>query len=84
MNEILYSGPYTINNRPIIRKQWCPDFDFRSEFLSEIPLWVNFPILSLNCWGMGSLRRIASAIGVPFLLISVPQANKNFLCQNAY
>ena len=65
MNEILYSGPYTINNRPIILKQWSPDFDFGKEFLAEIPLWVNFPKLPLNCWGFGSLSRIASAIGVP-------------------
>ena len=43
MNEILFSGPYTINNRPIILKQWCPEFDFGSEFLIEILLWVNFP-----------------------------------------
>ncbi|XP_069154420.1 uncharacterized protein [Solanum lycopersicum] len=30
-----------------------------------MPLWVNFPKLPLNCWGVGSLSRIASAIGVP-------------------
>ncbi|KAK4724359.1 hypothetical protein R3W88_027138 [Solanum pinnatisectum] len=65
MNEILYIVPYTINNRPIILKQWCPDFDFGSEFLAEIPLWVNFPKLPPNCLDGGSLSRIASAIGVP-------------------
>ena len=65
MNEVLYSGPYTISNRPIILKQWSPDFDFGNEFLTEIPLWINFPKLPLNCWGAGSLSRIASAIGVP-------------------
>ena len=64
MNEILFSG-YTVNNRPIILKQWCPDFDLGNEFLTEIPLWVKFPKLPLNCWGVGSLSRIASAIGVP-------------------
>ena len=26
---------------------------------------MNFPKLPLNCWGVGSLSRIASAIGVP-------------------
>ena len=36
INEILYSGPYTISNRPIIIKQWCPEFDFGNEFLAEI------------------------------------------------
>ncbi|XP_010314925.2 uncharacterized protein [Solanum lycopersicum] len=65
MNEVLFSGPYSINNRPIILKQWSPEFDFGSEFLTEIPLCVNFPNLPLNCWGGGSLSRIASAIGVP-------------------
>ncbi|XP_069143403.1 uncharacterized protein [Solanum lycopersicum] len=57
--------PYTINNRPIILKQWCPEFNFGSEFLTEIPLWVNFPKLPLSCWGVGSLSRIVSAIEVP-------------------
>ncbi|KAH0746139.1 hypothetical protein KY285_007796 [Solanum tuberosum] len=28
MNEIVYTRPYTINNRPIILKQWSPEFDF--------------------------------------------------------
>ncbi|KAH0672818.1 hypothetical protein KY290_025047 [Solanum tuberosum] len=64
-NEILYIGPYTINNRPIILKNRCPDFDFGSEFFAEIPLWVTFPKLPLNCWGVGSLSRIASAIEFP-------------------
>ena len=64
MNEVLYSGPYTISNRPIILKQWCSDFDFGNEFLAKIPLWVNFPKLPLKCWGVGFLSRIASAIGV--------------------
>ena len=65
MNEVLFLGPYSINNRPIILKQWCPKFEFGNEFLTEIPLWVNFPKLPLNCWGEGSLSRIASAIGLP-------------------
>ena len=65
MNEVLYSGPYTISNRPIILKQWSTEFEFGKEFLTEIPLWANFPKLPLNCWGAGSLSLIASAIGVP-------------------
>lgn len=40
MQYILYSLPHTINNRPIILKQWTADFDFNVEFLSEILLWV--------------------------------------------
>ncbi|KAK6782209.1 hypothetical protein RDI58_020005 [Solanum bulbocastanum] len=65
LKEIMCTGPYSINNRPIILKQWSPNFDFGSEFLTEIPLWVTFPKLLLNCWGIEFLSRIASAIGVP-------------------
>ncbi|XP_010314397.2 uncharacterized protein [Solanum lycopersicum] len=68
MNEVLFSGSYTISNRPIILKQWCPDFNFENEFLTKILLWVNFPKLPLNCWGVGSLSRIASVIGVPLFV----------------
>lgn len=48
MNEILYSGPYTINNKPMILKPWTVDFDFNSEFLTEIPLWVKLPNLPMS------------------------------------
>ncbi|KAK4713528.1 hypothetical protein R3W88_019435 [Solanum pinnatisectum] len=65
MHEILYAGPYTINNRPMILKSWTMHFDLSSEFMAEIPLWVRFPKLPLNCWGCGSLSRIVSAIGAP-------------------
>ncbi|XP_009770244.1 uncharacterized protein [Nicotiana sylvestris] len=65
MNEILYSGPYTINNRPIVIKPWSPDFDLKTEFLIEIPIWVKFPKLPINCWGAKSLSSIASTIGTP-------------------
>ncbi|XP_060190885.1 uncharacterized protein LOC132620214 [Lycium barbarum] len=65
MNEILYAGPYTINNKPMILKPWTVQFDLNAELMTEIPLWVKFPKLPLNCWGYGSLSRIASAIGTP-------------------
>ncbi|KAG5609952.1 hypothetical protein H5410_021233 [Solanum commersonii] len=65
MNQILYSGPYTINNRPIILKPWTVNFDFNKEFPTKIPLWLKFPKLPMSCWGKGSLSRIASVIGVP-------------------
>ncbi|XP_016498965.1 uncharacterized protein LOC107817621 [Nicotiana tabacum] len=65
MKEINYFGPYTFNNRPIILKPWTPDFDFNEEFPTEIPLWVQFPNLPMNCWGHGLLSRMASTIGTP-------------------
>ncbi|XP_075077189.1 uncharacterized protein LOC142163933 [Nicotiana tabacum] len=65
LNAVYYSGPYSINNRPIILKPWTPEFDFNTEFPTEIPLWVKFPNLPMNCWSSNSLSRIASVIGTP-------------------
>ncbi|XP_019237929.1 PREDICTED: uncharacterized protein LOC109218063 [Nicotiana attenuata] len=46
-------------------KAWTPDFDFNNEVLKTIPIWVKFPKLPLNCWGIEALRRINSGIGLP-------------------
>ncbi|KAK4732123.1 hypothetical protein R3W88_025111 [Solanum pinnatisectum] len=48
MKKVLYSGPHTIGNKPIILKQWTVEFDFTKEFLTDIPLWVYFPNLPMN------------------------------------
>ncbi|WMV09017.1 hypothetical protein MTR67_002404 [Solanum verrucosum] len=48
MNEVLYSGPYTMNSRPIIIKLWASHFDLHDEVLKTIPLWIQFPNLPLN------------------------------------
>lgn len=64
-NEVIFSGPHTLNNRPIILKTWEPNFDFSEEVLSTIPLWVKFPNLPLNCWFMESLSRICSVMRNP-------------------
>ncbi|XP_070037241.1 uncharacterized protein [Nicotiana tomentosiformis] len=64
-HEILCVGPYYIANKPIILKQWTPDFDFNEEFPTVIPLWVKFPKLPMSCWEVGPLSRIASVIGKP-------------------
>ncbi|KAG5575962.1 hypothetical protein H5410_056096 [Solanum commersonii] len=35
------------------------------EVLRTIPLWVQFPILSLHYWGLAALSKIGSALGKP-------------------
>lgn len=64
-------GPHNINNMPMILKQWSPNLDYKSEFLTGIPLWITFSKLSLNCWGCDSLSRIASVIGIPLFVNEV-------------
>ncbi|XP_019248547.1 PREDICTED: uncharacterized protein LOC109227808 [Nicotiana attenuata] len=64
-DQVLYSGPHTVNNRPIIMKAWSADFTLHDEVLKTIPLWVRFPNLPLNCWSMKALSKLGSALGNP-------------------
>ncbi|XP_019260265.1 PREDICTED: uncharacterized protein LOC109238288 [Nicotiana attenuata] len=64
-DEVLYSGPHMLNNKPIMAKMWSADFDFNKEVLQTIPVWVKYPNLPLNCWGKRSLSRISSGLGIP-------------------
>lgn len=64
-NAVLYSGPHMFWGRPTILKPWSPGFDFHSEVLRVVPLWVRFNNLPLNCWSTQSLSKIGSLVGVP-------------------
>lgn len=46
-DKMLFKGPYTIANRPIIVKEWMTDFCFEKEVLREVPLWIRLPRLPL-------------------------------------
>lgn len=64
-NEILYSDPHMLNNKPIIVKVWNSDFNFNKEVLQTVTIWVKYPNLQLNCWSRDSLSSISSGLGVP-------------------
>ncbi|KAK4736663.1 hypothetical protein R3W88_000360 [Solanum pinnatisectum] len=67
-DEVLYSGPHMLRNKPIIVKTWAADFDLGKEIMQTIPVWVKFPNLPLNCWGIQSLSRISSGLGIPLFV----------------
>lgn len=64
-DEVLYPGPYTIGNKPMILKAWPAEFDFNTEVLQTVLIWAKLPNLPLSCWGMDSLSRTGSALGIP-------------------
>lgn len=54
-----------MNKRIVIVKKWSLSFDFRDEVLRKLPVWFKLPKLPLPCWGMNSLSRIGSLVGIP-------------------
>lgn len=62
---VLTRGPFTIQNMPMILKEWSPDFNFKRDMLRTLPIWIKLPQLPLKMWGASSLGKIGSAIGNP-------------------
>ncbi|KAJ8421923.1 hypothetical protein Cgig2_025978 [Carnegiea gigantea] len=44
---------------------WNPDMDLHTEAIKSLPLWIRLPDLDLKYWGMESLSKIGSLIGIP-------------------
>ncbi|XP_060200266.1 uncharacterized protein LOC132628505 [Lycium barbarum] len=64
-DQVLLSGPSTINNKPVIMKPWTSTFSFKEEVLKNVPIWVKFPNLPVECWGMKVLSKISNGLGTP-------------------
>ncbi|KAG5572056.1 hypothetical protein H5410_061822 [Solanum commersonii] len=62
---VLCLGPHQLLRRPFIMKPWVPEFNFKEEILTTIPLWVKLPNLPLNCWNAVLLSKIGSSLGKP-------------------
>ncbi|XP_021747460.1 uncharacterized protein LOC110713310 [Chenopodium quinoa] len=65
MHTFMNAGPHMFYGRAAIVKPSSDKFDFHFEVLRTVSLWVRLPNLPLNCWGVDTLSRIGSVIGVP-------------------
>ncbi|XP_049414593.1 uncharacterized protein LOC125877301 [Solanum stenotomum] len=61
----LCSGPHHLLRRHVIMKPWVPEFNFKEEILTTIPLWIKLPNLPLNYWNSVVLSKICSCLGKP-------------------
>jgi hypothetical protein len=60
---VLSGGPYLVYGRPLILRPMTKNFDFSSEEMSRVPVWVKFPNLPLCCWSPICLSKIVSVLG---------------------
>lgn len=49
-DKVLCSDSHYMMRKPVIMKSWTPEFNFKEEILTTIPLWVKLANLPLNCW----------------------------------
>lgn len=59
-------GVFFFDSKPFIVKGWNPEMDLQTEAIKTLALWVRFPDLDLKYWGMESLSKLGSVLGIPF------------------
>jgi len=55
-------------------KGWNPNMDLCTKSLESLPIWIRLPDLDLKYWGMNSLSKICSTLGIP---LKTDQFTKN-------
>lgn len=46
---IMQTGPHAFKGKPMILKDWDPNFQIRNESMRIVPIWINFPGLPIQC-----------------------------------
>ena len=47
-DKVLGGGPHYFLKRPVIMKPWLPEFNFKEDILTTIPIWIKLPTHTLN------------------------------------
>ncbi|KAJ8446942.1 hypothetical protein Cgig2_026440 [Carnegiea gigantea] len=58
-------GIYYFDKKPFLVKGWNPEMDLNTESIKFLPLWVQFPNLDIKYWGLESLSKLGSLLGIP-------------------
>ncbi|KAJ8423024.1 hypothetical protein Cgig2_028227 [Carnegiea gigantea] len=62
---VLQRGVYYFNKKPFLVKPWNEEMDLHTESLVSLPIWVIFSDLDIKYWGLESLSKLGSMLGVP-------------------
>ncbi|KAJ8421292.1 LOW QUALITY PROTEIN: hypothetical protein Cgig2_031131 [Carnegiea gigantea] len=59
-------GIYFFDSKPMLVKGWNPTMDLQTKTIRSLPIWIHLPALDIKYWGMESLSKIGSILGIPF------------------
>jgi len=64
MLQVTQRGIYFFDSKLFVVKPWTENMEMNLEAMHSIPLWVQFQVLDIRCWGTDSLRKLGSLIGI--------------------
>ena len=64
-DQVIKKGIYHFDSKPFWVKAWNPNPNLCTEILTSLPIWIRLPDLDLKYWGITSLSKICSSLGIP-------------------
>jgi len=64
-NAVEKRGCYFFDSKPMLVKGWNPSMDLQTETIRSLPLWIQLHGLDIKYWGMQSLSKLGSILGLP-------------------
>ncbi|XP_074313875.1 uncharacterized protein LOC141649075 [Silene latifolia] len=78
MKEVVKTGHFMFDNKPVIIYEWSPEVDLIKTSVQTVPIWVKLTGLDLKFWGVASLKKISGLIG-DFVHCDEATTHKTFL-----
>ena len=70
-NKVLESGPWHIQNKPLIVRKWEPGMQSLEFNMSKLPLWIQLSNIPLELFSQKGISYIASELGNPLYMDSI-------------
>jgi len=62
---VVQGGVYFFDKKSFIVKAWNEDLSLDTNSLQSLPIWVQFLELDIKYWGLQSLSKLGSMLGIP-------------------
>jgi len=63
--RVAQKGVFHFDQKPFIVKAWTPEMEINVDSITPLPIWIQLPELDVKYWGMQSLSKLGSVIGIP-------------------
>ena len=69
-DKVLESGPWHIQNKPIIVRKWEPGMKYLEFNMTKLPIWIQMNNVPLELFTQKGISHIASVLGKPLYMDS--------------
>ena len=71
MNHVLESGPWLVNNKPLIVQKWDPSIIVDRRDPEVLPCWIKLHSVPMEAWTVKGVSALASSLGNPLIMDKV-------------